>query len=74
MFAEMDWTAIVIASIGLASTIVTLLATVRVKQLEARAAADAHRSAGHAANAKSSADSVKIKHKRKKKPPTHPDG
>lgn len=74
MLAIVDYTAIALAVIGLAGTIVTVWATVRTKQIEAKAAEDARRAAASAKSAQDSAILVQGKGKRKKKPPTHPDG
>jgi hypothetical protein len=72
MFASTDYTAIALAVVGLIGTCVTVWAAVRTKQIEAKAAEDARRAAQSEKNAKTHADSVLIKPKKRKKPPEHP--
>jgi len=74
MLAQVDWTTVALAAIGLASSIVSAVVLVVVKRLELRAAEDARRSEQHADRAQKHADSAIIKKPRKKKPPPHPDG
>lgn len=74
MLATVDWTVITCAFFTLLATAVTAWATVATKRAELRAAQEARHAAEHAAQAKRSADSVRPLPRKRKKPPTHPDG
>jgi len=73
--AEVDWTNVLLAAIGLAGSIISAWIMLRVRVLELRAAEDARRSERAAKRSEDSAV-IRIRPKRKKgkRGPTHPDG